>query len=891
MVEKRRFDGKARLFAVILGIVTVLALLPLTNGYKTHADSTDFYVPLTITSGFNIDGIYDNGSENNESELDSAGYCYYSVPNKAGSLPADGLITTNTGRYFQLADYTGKNVTRIANKTDSYTLEFDEASTGKYKKLAFLVTGGNNGGTLRYTINFSASGSTPGSVTGTFSVPDWYSGSESIKVYRCGRYDLGSRFPYDTQENFGLFECLVTIPDGYQAYNVNSVVVKADSLTSVDSTICIFGISGIADSSNCTVLFNGNGGIPAVKKMTAVLDGTIILPEAEWYGHTFNGWYDGETKVGEGGTQYTVTKNTVLTADWTDGYYIWGDQNYGRYTEPVKLYKLDDGTFGKPEREDWEFAGWAASPAGQIIPDSQLVSGETYYAKWIKGAYYIYIQDIQVTAENCGDILGDGKVSFDRVTGKLTLNNAVIKINDFAGDVFAAGIYMDEDIPGFSIELKGTNKITQSAGIRNEGIYGIGFFSDCEIKGSGSLDIVMDQPAVAVEAYGLYAEGNITIDGAKVSINAGVGTDCTFGVCIDSDDYEHENLILKNGATLISNTTKAASDGDDNFAVVIGAELRVDKTSYFEAIGKGHALKVSSFEEDTLDLGALVNYAASKNKADPWDYRELYTYRYFRMPYDHKHIWDAGKITKQPTVTADGVKTFTCVQCNETRTEALPKTGGSDGTAFGPGASAVSAEAAILALTNDKDPKGTVFGTLQFKASKIKAASIKLTWKKAAGAKQYVIYANACGKGKKYQKLATVSGTSTTVKKVAGKKLKKGTYYKFLMVAVDANNKVVTTSKTVHAATTGGKVGNPTKITTKAKKNKVTVKVKKTFKLAAKQAGKKIKKHRTVSYETSNAAVATVTAKGVVKGIKKGKCKVYAYAQNGVCTVINVTVK
>ena len=91
--------------------------------------------------------------------------------------------------------------------------------------------------------------------------------------------------------------------------------------------------------------------------------------------------------------------------------------------------------------------------------------------------------------------------------------------------------------------------------------------------------------------------------------------------------------------------------------------------------------------------------------------------------------------------------------------------------------------------------------------------------------------------------------------------------------------------------TAGGKVGNPTKVTTKAKKNKVTVKAKKTFKLAAKQAGKKIKKHRAVSYESSNPAVATVTTKGVIKGVKKGKCKIYAYAQNGVFATVSVKVK
>ena len=37
------------------------------------------------------------------------------------------------------------------------------------------------------------------------------------------------------------------------------------------------------------------------------------------------------------------------------------------------------------------------------------------------------------------------------------------------------------------------------------------------------------------------------------------------------------------------------------------------------------------------------------------------------------HSWDSGEVTKQPTETAEGVKTFTCTVCGETRTEAIPK--------------------------------------------------------------------------------------------------------------------------------------------------------------------------------------------------------------------------
>ena len=36
------------------------------------------------------------------------------------------------------------------------------------------------------------------------------------------------------------------------------------------------------------------------------------------------------------------------------------------------------------------------------------------------------------------------------------------------------------------------------------------------------------------------------------------------------------------------------------------------------------------------------------------------------------HIWDEGVVTLEPTETAEGVKTFTCMRCGEKRTEAIP---------------------------------------------------------------------------------------------------------------------------------------------------------------------------------------------------------------------------
>ena len=42
------------------------------------------------------------------------------------------------------------------------------------------------------------------------------------------------------------------------------------------------------------------------------------------------------------------------------------------------------------------------------------------------------------------------------------------------------------------------------------------------------------------------------------------------------------------------------------------------------------------------------------------------------IPTTHDHVWDEGKVTKQPTCKETGIKTYTCTVCGETRTEVIP---------------------------------------------------------------------------------------------------------------------------------------------------------------------------------------------------------------------------
>ena len=199
------------------------------------------------------------------------------------------------------------------------------------------------------------------------------------------------------------------------------------------------------------------------------------------------------------------------------------------------------------------------------------------------------------------------------------------------------------------------------------------------------------------------------------------------------------------------------------------------------------------------------------------------------------------------------------------------------------------------AASEDEPLVEATYVPLKLKSGKTTKSSIKLSWSKVAGAKSYVVYGGQGGKGQATLELKTTGGKSAKIKMV-GKKLAKGKPYKFAVTALDGNGKTIGKSQTVYVYTKGGKYGNPKSVTVKKKILSKAKKLKKgkTLKLKAKMkktGNKKIKKLAAMRYESSNPAVATVSKKGVVKAMGKGRCYVYAYAQNGVAKKVKVVVK
>ena len=244
--------------------------------------------------------------------------------------------------------------------------------------------------------------------------------------------------------------------------------------------------------------------------------------------------------------------------------------------------------------------------------------------------------------------------------------------------------------------------------------------------------------------------------------------------------------------------------------------------------------------------------------------------------------------TEVPTTVAPTTEAPTTVApTTEATTTMAPTTQSETSTvAIGEGSDVGKVNSKILNCKNDKDLAGSTFGKLCVKVKKSKKKAISLTWKKIQVAKTYVIYGAKCGTS--YKKIATVHSKTFT-----NKKLKKGTYYKYMVVALNEKGKVVAISKLIHVATKGGKVGNCKKL--KVNKSKVKLKQGRKFKLKVKQIAEskkvKLKKHRKTAFESDNQNVAVVSKKGVITAKKKGKCSIYVYAQNGVYKRVKVTVK
>lgn len=139
-----------------------------------------------------------------------------------------------------------------------------------------------------------------------------------------------------------------------------------------------------------TIDFNTNGGLPTLSSIDYTIESdSFTLQEITKVGYTFDGWYNGETKV----TEITTGTygNMTLVAKWTaDLYTISYDLADGvNNPENPTSYTIESGliTLKDPTKEGYTFAGWYNGEQLVTTIDSNTLENISLTAKWTVNSY------------------------------------------------------------------------------------------------------------------------------------------------------------------------------------------------------------------------------------------------------------------------------------------------------------------------------------------------------------------------------------------------------------------------------------------------------------------------------------------------------------------------
>ena len=143
-----------------------------------------------------------------------------------------------------------------------------------------------------------------------------------------------------------------------------------------------------------------------------------------------------------------------------------------------------------------------------------------------------------------------------------------------------------------------------------------------------------------------------------------------------------------------------------------------------------------------------------------------------------KHDFDEGKVTKEPTETETGVKTYTCKVCGETKTEEIAKLPKKEEPTTAAPKTEPTTEAPKTAETPKTEPTTEAPKTVKLTKAKgikatVKKGKITVKWNKVTNAKSYQI---KISKSINFTKKTTTTLTSKKLN-VTSKKFAKGTYY------------------------------------------------------------------------------------------------------------------
>jgi uncharacterized repeat protein (TIGR02543 family) len=148
------------------------------------------------------------------------------------------------------------------------------------------------------------------------------------------------------------------------------------------------------EAISSTITLNPNGGSCDPVTVPVTYNQNFTLPTPVWEGHTFSGWYIGDTKVTSGTCKFY--EDTTLVAEWdviqyTITYTMNGGTNAG--SNPTSYNYHDTFTLADPEMKGYTFLGWTYT--GQTTPTKNItvVVGTTgdksYTSNWQANTYTV----------------------------------------------------------------------------------------------------------------------------------------------------------------------------------------------------------------------------------------------------------------------------------------------------------------------------------------------------------------------------------------------------------------------------------------------------------------------------------------------------------------------
>ena len=165
---------------------------------------------------------------------------------------------------------------------------------------------------------------------------------------------------------------------------------------------------GVKEQDLVTLTMKYNDGATADSTYNVASGTTITLPTPKRSGYTFNGWYDGSTKVS---SPYEVTKNVTLTASWSYNY-SGGSSSYDPTYSVSTPSKTENGTVTVSPKN----ASKGDRVTVTVKPDSGYV-----------------LETLTVTDKNGNELTlkdkGNGKYTFTMPAGKVEVKATFMEDN------------------------------------------------------------------------------------------------------------------------------------------------------------------------------------------------------------------------------------------------------------------------------------------------------------------------------------------------------------------------------------------------------------------------------------------------------------------------------